>query len=525
MRLTVREQRDVARLHFYDTEQSSRAIARSTKLSTNTVLVLRAKIVESNKSWEELQALGDDAWREALKTQDHSLAQRKPAPDWTWVEEQMRAPDATLERVWMEWRDDGHSDGIGYTQFTTGFAQWQRSRDITMRMTHRPGEKGFVDFAGRTVEIISQDGGPSKMAKIFVGVLGYSNYTYVLAVDSEKVPDWVLCHRKWFEHIGGVPRWIVPDNLKSAVTKRTRDFITLNPTYVACLKHYDTACAPAGPYKPQEKAKAEVHVQIVQRFVIFPLRKEKFFDLEQLNAALKVRVDYLNARAFRKMNGSRLQRFNEVEKATLKPIPTRPYEVEEWTYGVKVASDHHVPVIDAFYSVPYALVGELIDIKFTASFVEVFHKGGLVAAHARTAARGEYLTNEDHRPVAHRRVLDGEPKALADWAETVGPNAVQMIRHHLEDRSDLTNGLRAARAMRSLAREHGDQRFEEVSAYALPLNITALRSIRSIFKTDVDRRPRVTHNASPLSPDQKPSHENVRGAEYFNNDEKSTEAQ
>jgi transposase len=473
--------------------------------------------MEANCPWDDLKDLSDDAWCEALQTHDRSIAQCKPAPDWEWVDAQLQAPDSTLEQVWIEWRNDGHSDGIGYTQFTVGYSQWQKSRDITMRLTHRPGNKGFVDFAGSTVEIFDRDGGPSWFAKIFVAALGYSNYTYVLAVKSEKIPDWVLCHQKWFEDIGGVPRWVVPDNLKSAVTKRTSDFLVMNPTYVACMKHYDTASLPAGPRKPREKAKAEVHVQIIQRFVIFPLRHRKFFDLDELNAAMRVRVDYLNARPFKKMRGSRLQRFNEVEKALLKPLPPRPYEFEEWAYSVKVGQDHHVPVSGSFYSVPYTLVSEVVDIKFTQTFVEIFHKGKLVATHARIALRGEYCTTDEHRPVSHRRVLDGEPKALAEWAEQVGPNSDRMVRHHLEDRSDLTNGLRAARAMRALAREHGDQRFEEICAYALALNITALRSIRSIFKTDVDRRPRTTSAGGPTeTPPPKAAHENVRGSDYYN---------
>lgn len=514
MRIPVHKQREVARLHFYDGKQSSRAIGRATDISANTVSKLRVKLTECGCSWPELCELDDDAWEAKLQTQNQSPSCSKPAPDWMWVQEQMSDDDATLDQIWREWRLD-NPDGIGYTQFTAGYARWKRSQHITMRMVHAPGNKAFVDFAGRTVEILDRDGGPSTYAKIFIAVLGYSSYTFILAVPSERVDSWVTCHIEFFLHIGGVPRWVVCDNLKSAVIRRERDFIHLNRAYKALLAHYDTAADPAKPRGPKGKAKAEVGVQIVQRSILFPLRHRKFFSIDELNAELARRCKALNEHPFKKMAGSRLQRFLEVEERALKPLPDRPYESADWQYEVRVHDDHHCEVLGCAYSVPYQYALQTVDIKVTARLVEIYRRGHPLATHQRLFKRGARSTHDEHRPVGHRRVLDGEPKALLEWSRSVGPSALRMVSYHIESRTDITNGLKAARTMRALARDHSDARFEAVCAYALARNITTLRSIRSIITSGADSRPQVAAKQAG-TPE---AHQHVRGATYFGNKE------
>lgn len=510
MRIPIHKQREVARLHFYDLNQSNRALGRATDLSANTVAKLRIKLTESNLGWTELSELDDDAWEAKLQTKNESPSCAKPAPDWAWVQEQMLDDDATLDQVWREWRLS-NPDGIGYTQFTTGYAKWKLSQHITMRMVHAPGKKAFVDFAGRTVEILDPDGGPSTHAKIFVGVLGYSNFTYVLAVPSERVDSWITCHVEFFLHIGGVPEWVVCDNLKSAVIRRERDAIHINQIYKSLLSHYDTAADPTKPRSPKGKAKAEVGVQIVQRAILFPLRNRKFFSIEELNTELAHRCKALNEHPFKKMDGSRLKRFVEVEERALRPLPERPFELFEWRYGVAVGDDHHCVVEGCAYSVPCQLAYQKVDVKVFANVVEFYQRGRQVATHARLFKRGDRATNDEHRPVGHRRVLEGEPKALLDWSRNVGPNTMKMLSHHLESRTDLTNGLKAARSMRALARDHSDERFEAVCEYALARNITTLRSVRSILASGADRR---AQTPSAKAPSQD-THQHVRGSAYF----------
>jgi len=508
LRLPINLQREIARLHFYEPKQSSRSIGRSVGVSTNSVISVRSLLTTQDLP-QNLFDLDDAAWTAALGNEDKGVAQRKEAPDWHWVHEQLLRPDATLEALWREWRSVC-PEGIGYSQFTDRYRNWTKQQHIVMRRIHVPGEKLFVDFAGTTVTVRSRDGAPSVEAQIFVAVLGYSSYTFIHAVPSQSTADWLECHDACFAQFGGVPKWVVPDNLKAAVLRRENDRIVLNPAYRDCLAHFGTAAQPTGVRKPKHKPKAEVGVQIAQRLVLFGIRDFDFFSFSELNSELKRRTAVVNARPFKKMSGSRLQRFEEVERAALQPLPEAPFEMSDWRYGVRVGDDYHVEHQRSFYSTPCELRGERVDLRVTASTLEIMSRGRRVALHLLTGTEGSVVTIPEHRPVSHARVLDGEPKALMAWADSAGPNTLKMIQHHLLDRTDLTNGLRAARRMREMARNYGDARFEEVCAYALPLNITALRSIESILRKSPDKSAR---KAGPVA--ARPSHDNVRGAEYF----------
>jgi transposase len=509
MRLAVHLQREIARLHFHDPGISHRVIAESLGVATSTISYLRAQLRRQPRDWAALQPLDDDDWRNALGTHDRSIAVRKSAPDWRWVHEQMQRPDATLEQLWREWRE-GCPDGVAYTQFSGGYRAWRRQLHIVMRQVHYPGDKLFVDFAGRTVEIRERSGAPSSHAQIFVAVLGYSNLTFVHAVPTQTTPDWIECHVRCFEYMDGAAAWVVSDNLKAAVWRRERDRLVINPAYRECLKHYDTAAAPARARRPTDKAKAEVGVQIAQRWILFRLRDRVFFSIGELNETLHEFTEQLNAHAFKKMAGCRRQRFEQDERTRLKPLPAQRFELCDWRYEVLVGNDHHVEHASCFYSVPHRLIGQRVDLRFTASMLETFHGGRRVALHALLTEPGRCSTLAEHRPIAHQRVLDAEPKALLLWAASVGSNTQKMIESHLQDRHDRTNGLHAARRMREMARDHGEARFESACAYALALNITTLRSVKSILASSADLRP-----ASPTTTRPPVLHPNLRGAHYF----------
>lgn len=508
MRLPIHLQRDIARLHFHDPRQSHRSIGRNLGVSPNTVQSLRDLVVACGKPWSELQHLSDDEWRSALNNHDRSVAQRKTAPDWDWVYEQMQMADATLERIWREWRES-HPQGIGYSAFTEHYRRWVKSRHIVMRQTHQPADKLFVDFAGRTVEIRDPSGGPSRQAQIFIAVLGYSNFTYAQAVMTQQTADWVQCHVDCFAALGGAPNWVVSDNLKAAVLRRERDRIILNPAYRDCLMHYDTVAIPTRARRPKDKAKAEVGVQIAQRWILFALRHRIFFDVDELNLELYRLTEQMNRHPFKAMPGNRMDRFEQVERAKLKPLPTTPFEPCDWRYGVRVGDDYHVDHGGVYFSVPHHLRGQRVDLRFTRQVIEILHAGTRVAMHGLITTAGALVTLPEHRPVAHQRALEGEPLALAKWARTVGPHTQAMLTHHLENRADLVNGIKTARRMRELARLHGEARFEEVCAYAVPLNITAFRSVESILKQQADRQSTAKAPPVPLP------HENLRGASYY----------
>lgn len=515
MRIAIYIQREIARMMFYEPTLSNRSIARSLGLSTGPVNDMRARLKLCPRSWEELERLPDNAWEELLGTKNKSVHPRKHTPDWEWVHKEMQRPGATLEVLWTEWRETC-PEGIGYTQFCILYRGWANRQHISMRQVHVPGEMGFVDFAGQTVEIKDVNGGPSIQAQIFVGVAPFSNYTFAYAVASQQTPDWIRCHVEFFEFLGGVPKYVVSDNLKAAVTKRSAGDIMVNRAYRDALRHYNTAPLPARPYRPRDKGAVEVGVQIAQRWILFRLRDRTFFSLNELNVELARLTAFMNEHPFKKMpNTCRRERFEKFEKAALKPLPAERFDVYEWRYSVAIGADYHFEHKKCYYSVPCAYSHSRVDLRIGESTIEAFQNNQRIAIHVLLAEPGETSTVPEHRPITHQRFLEGEPKALLAWAQSAGPNIEKMIRYHLQTRADAApNGFRSARAMRELARTHGDERFEAVCAYALPLNITSLRSVTSILKRDADRR---SQSAAPSTP--RPAHENVRGPEYFGDQE------
>lgn len=508
MRIPVHLQREMARLHFYDTATSDRSIADQVDVSPSTVGKFRKHLTEKGVAWDAIQGLDDDGWRDALNTHDHSIAVRKPAPDFSWVHAEMQRPDATLQQLWLEFREI-EPQGIGLTQFTAGYKAWKKYLHVVMRQVHRPGEKVFVDFAGRTVLVRGVNGNPDRHAQIFIGALGYSNFTFVYAVPTQSTPDWVKCHVHCFNYMGGAPEWVVPDNLKAAVWRREGDRVIINPAFRDCLRHYDTAAAPARPRRPRDKANAEVAVQIAQRWILFKIRDREYFSFEELNADLRRHNEELNDHKFKRLDTTRRIRFEEKEKAKLKPLPEADYEMSDWTYDVKVRADYHVEHDGSWYSVPFQLAHTRVHLRFTATVLEIFQSGRRVALHVKNQEPGSITTSPEHRPLNHQRALEGEPRELMEWAKSVGENAYKMIKYHVYDRTD-GHGLRAARKLRDIARDHGQVRFEEVCAYALTRNATTLRSVQSIFSSSVDLQPRAAG-----SPTSRPAHDNVRGGNYF----------
>ena len=508
MRLPIYLQREIVRLHFHSPNESTRAIARSLGIAPGTVQSMRASLEKCGLPWSQLRELDDDAWVEALGNRDRSVAQRKEAPEWSDVHEQMQRPNATLEQLWREWREV-KPQGIGYSQFTDGYRKWIKKQKLSMRQVHVPGRKLFSDYAGSTIEIHDRHGGPARFAQIFVAALGYSKLAYVEATETQSTPDWIRAHANCFEVMGGAPEWVVCDNLKAAVWRRERDHIVINPAFRECLKHYDCAPFPAGPRKPKHKAIAEVSVQIVQRWILFALRDQVFFSLEELNDALRVRMIQFNTRPFKKIPGCRQELFDASEKHLLKPLPPTPYELADWRYQVLVGEDYHVEHQGSFYSVPHALVRERVDLRFSATGLEVFRRGRRVAMHALLDEPGSSSTIDSHRPLNHVRALDGEPQALMSWAKQAGGCIATMIEHHLTDRRDRVNGVKAAQRIRELTRTHGQDRIEEVCAYALRHNFKTLRSFLTILRVNADQRD------VSVSPVAHFAQGEVRGSQYY----------
>ena len=380
-RLSMRKIHRVLRL-FFEAGLSIRAIARSVQASPSTVGDYIRRANTAGLSWPLPEALDEPA----LEAQLFPVAPVEPGvertiPDWARVHTERRRKGVTLALLWQEYKTE-HPEGLQYSQFCERYRRWRGRLDVVMRQSHRAGEKLFVDYAGHSVSIVDPTTGEVRNAQIFVAVLGASNYTFAEATWTQALPDWCASHVRALNFFNGVPEIVVPDNLRSAITRPHRYEPDAHPTYTDLAEHYGFAIVPARVRRPRDKAKAEVGVQLIERWVLAALRHRVFFSITELNEAIAERLEWLNARPFRKLPGSRRSAFGSIDRPALRPLPAQPYVFAQWK-KVRVHVDYHIELQRHYYSVPHALVGRQLHARYTERTVELFHRGQRVARSLR----------------------------------------------------------------------------------------------------------------------------------------------
>jgi transposase len=498
---------------------NNRDIARSTGAGKTTVYEHLARAEAAGVSWPLPPEL-DDAALEALLYPPPSaeLAASRPVPDWREVNRELkRKRHVTLRLLWLEWRE-GHPDGWGYSQFCSQYQHWLGEKDVVFRMEYVAGERMFVDFTGDTMPIIDAGTGEITQAQIFVSVLGASGMLYAEATRGQDLKSWLLAHVRAFEAYAGVATLTVPDNLKSGVTKACWYDPDVNPSYLEMARRYNTAILPTRTARPRDKAAVEVGVQVVERWVLAPLRNRRFFSLGELNEAIKEKLAEVNDRQFRGVPTSRRELFLEIERGALRPLPPTRYEFTE----IKKASaniDYHVQFDDRFYSLPYQLVRQKVEVWATSSTVEIYHRHRRVASHLRGYGRRRYITDPNHLPASHRAHLEWSPSRLIQWAGSVGPEVAQVAEQILLSKPHPEHGYRACLGLMSLSRRHGRERMVAACARALAMNTVSYTSVKSILRENLDRLPLPDAELAVLPPP--PAHANLRGAGYYRTEEAS----
>jgi transposase len=470
-------------------------------------IVRRAEVI--GLTWPLPQLLDDGELERRLFTAPGETQPERPAADWAKLHEELKRRSVTLVLLWQEYRAE-HPDGYGYSRFCDLYGEWRRSVSATMRQTHAAGEKLFVDFAGDTATVIDPPTGDSRAAHIFVAALGASNFTYAEARWSEGLADWIGVHVNALGAIGGVPKAVVCDNLKAGVTKPSRYEPGINRTYQELATHYGFAVLPTRIKKPRDKAKVEVAVQIVQRFVLARLRNRRFFSLDELNAAIRECVADLNAKIIRKIGKSRRELLETIERPALKPLPAEPYRYAEWRRA-RVAPDYHIEIAGHYYSVPSRLIREVVEARITTTTVEIFHRGIRVASHAFSAVRNRHTTIAEHMPSAHRRYAEWTPARLMREAEKIGPATLALFEAIMRAKPHPEQGFRSCLGILRLAKEYGADRLEAACRRGNDIGARSYGSIASILKHGLDR-------AYPQEkvPDGAPiRHANVRGQGYY----------
>lgn len=507
-RVALRKTREILRLLWFS-GLGARQTARACGVSHSTVLEYRRRAAKAGLDWAQIESL-DETRLEQLLFPSVEVSSPRPLPDWSEVHQELQSPGVTLQLVWDEYKAAHGDQGYQYSRFCELYGQWRGRLDLSMRQTHRAGEKLFVDYCGQTVGVMDPSTGEVTQAQIFVAVLGASNYTFAEATWSQTLPDWIGSHVRTFEFLGGVSQLVIPDNLKSGVTKPCRYEPVLNRTYEDLATHYETAVIPARVRKPQDKSKVEVGVQVVERWILAALRHRQFFSLSELNAAIRELLERLNNRRFRKLPGTRRSQFEALERPQLKPLPSTAFEYCDWS-RVRVRSDYHVDVEDHFYSVPYQLVSQQLDVRLTAETIECFHAGQRVACHVRSRDRGQSTTLVEHMPREHRHYAEWTPQRLVQWSRETGPSTATVVERILTSRSHPHQGFHSCLGLHKLAKGYGEERLEAACHRALAICGLSYRSIRSILENGLDRQALPT--ASPEPPAL--NHENVRGASYY----------
>jgi transposase len=492
--------------------RSHREVARALGVSVGLVSGVVTRTRALGLDAKSADALGDDELEVRLYGPRTTERDGRPLPDPVAMHVELRRVGVTLELLHLEYLER-HPEGYRYTTFCDVYRDWLRKRSPTMKQRHVGGDKMFVDYSGKRPSIVDGATGEIVEVELYVAVLGASSYTYVEATRTQQVPDFVASTTRALAFIDGVPRAIVPDQLKSAVTSACRYEPGIQRTFEELGRHYGTTILPARPASPRDKAKVEVGVQVAQRWVLARLRNETFYSLGALNARIgELSVD-LNARVMKVYKASRAELFAKLDKPALAPLPQDAFECAEWK-KVRLNVDYHVAFDDHYYSAPHTLIEEELWARATTATVEVFHRGARVASHTRSHAKFKHTTQTDHMPSSHRKHAEWTPSRILGWARTVGPMTERLAQAILDDRRHPEWGYRSCLGLFRLAQKYDRARVEAACARAFEAGARSYRPVAAILSKSLDRAPALEVDRSAAAVTC--AHENVRGPDYYN---------
>lgn len=510
-RLAMRKVRDILRLAVGQ-GLSTRAVGRSLNVPFTTVADHLRRATQAGLGWPLPEGMSD-AELEAVLFPKVPVAppSTRPLPEWNRVHRELRRKGVTLMLLWLEYKEANPAGGYSYSQFAHHYRAFRGRVDLVMRQDHRAGEKLFIDFPGQTLPIYDRATNQVSFdAELFVAALGASSYVYAEAIASQSLPAWTAAHVHCFEHLGGVTEILVPDNLASGVTKAHRYEPEINATYQELADHYDAVVIPARARKPRDKAKAEMSVLLAERWILARLRHRRFYSLAEANAAIREAVDWLNDRPFRKLPGTRRQLFEELDRPALSPLPAIAYQYGRWRFNLKVNIDYHIEADRHYYSVPYQLVGQRVDVRISESAVEVLFSNKRVASHLRSRLVGRHTTDPAHMPDSHRRHAEWTPSRIIEWAAKTGPSMAALAEAIMEARRHPEQGYRSCLGIIRLADKYGTERLEAAAGRALAARALSYRSVESILRHGLESQPL----AEPAGRTHR-RHHNLRGPEYY----------
>ena len=496
----------------YESKLSARKISRALNISHTVVNDYIKRFEALSLEYKTLMAMSDKEIVSKL-FDISSKPSKYPVPDWSKIHQDMRNKIVTLELLHEEYKNDYPDGHYGYTWFCNHYKAYAKKLSPSMRQIHKAGEKVFIDFSGIRQAIADSRTGEVVYAEIFVAVLGASGYPFVIAVPSQKKADFIYAHNAMFKAFGGVPELLVPDNLKSAITKADRYEPDINPDYEKLAEHYGTAIMPARGYKPKDKGLVENGVKLVQRWLLARLRHETFYSIAQLNNRISELMPLYRNKKMKRLNVSRQELFDTIDKPALQPLPAYDYEYKELKL-LKVSIDYHIQLDHVLYSVPYQLIHKKVEVWFSTKMVSIYFEGKEVATHPRLYKRGAYSTQTAHMSSAHQKYLEWSPGRIMNWGLTIGKQTSKLLQTIMERKPHPEMGYRSCLGlMRTYEKykdkEMSEEQLDEISAYALRYQKFRLKQIKALLKNPPKEEEEDTA-VSLLA-----SHENVRGGSYY----------
>jgi transposase len=504
--------RHILRLHSQG--RSKLLIASQTGVARNTLKKYLREFEQSGLSFEEVNELSDKDLEDLfikpeekpLKPKLQTLVSLFPAAD-----KELKRKGVTRLLLWQDYKKN-HPEGYCYSQFKRYFAQWKAQVNPTMRIEHKAGDKLYVDFAGEKLSIIDKQSGEIQPVEVFVAILGASQLTYVEAVMTQQKEDFIAACEGALHYYGGVPAAIVPDNLKSAVTKSSKYEPVLNETFADFAEHYSTTILPARAHRPRDKALVEGAVKIAYTRIYARLRSQQYFTLDELNKAIQAALEDHNNALLKGRNYSRRQQFEEVERPTLLPLPAFRYELKKQLFATVMKNGHVSLSADKhYYSVPYRFIGKKVKIMYSRSTVEIFYNYDRIAIHKRTKSPYNYTTEKDHMASAHQFVSDWTPERFLNWAAGIHEDVHLYILKILDRKQHPEQAYKSCVGILSFAKKVGNDRLIKACQRALGYGIYNYKTIQTILEKGLDKYDESEENKQL----EMPLHENIRGEEYY----------
>jgi transposase len=505
-RLSMRMITEVLRL-YYSCGLSIKQIHKSLGCSRGAVseYIYRAKA--AGLSWP-LPGDLDDAQIEQRLFPPVVKFRGKPLPDFNYMHTELRRKGVTLVQLWSEYREE-YPHGYGLTQYCDLYGRFAKSLSIVMRQEHKAGDKAFSDFAGSTLPITDPRTGNRTPAYLFVCTLGASNFTFADLFWDQSTESWCNGHAGAFNYFDGCPKIVVPDNPKPVITKACPYEPDVNPSFAQMAAHYGVVIMPARVRKPKDKAKVEAAVGLATRWILAVLRNRTFFSLAEARIAVRELLDKLNNQPFKKIQGSRRSLYESLEKPILKKLPMVLYEYAQFKKA-SVNIDYHVEYDKHFYSVPYQFRGEVVEVRATATTIEILRRGKRIASHPRGFAENKATTLIEHRPKSHQQYGDWPPERIIDWAKKIGPSTTALAQAIMARQKYPELDYRSCLGILRLAKKFTNARLESACDRALSIRGLSYKSVKSILDSNLDQRP------LPEKPHQLSIvHNNIRGASAF----------